>query len=383
MRALIKGRVGVKAVKIVHLLNGTKAGAAEQQFERLLGGLQAQGVTQHVLLTTDDARAERLRAIGVTTREIQFPGRFAFMDRRTINGEIRKFAPNVVLSWSAKMGAMTEPGEHVHLGRMDRAFDASLMSGCDHLVAASQARADKAIAAGWSNGRVHVVPSLIGPEAAAAAGRTAQKAVERKTYFTPTTTQLVFCAAELEADCGVDVLIRAIARLSGFYLWIAGEGPARAALEALAHELGIKPRVRFLGWQDDLKPFLAVSDMMVSPGIQDDTGDMVMEGWSAGVPVIAADSLGPGLLIRQRENGLLVPVGDSINLAEAIKMLSRDAATSQKLGQAGAQAFADSWVMGKIMPRYVELLDKLVAKPPVESAAPSDAPSGTPAGATP
>ena len=211
--------------------------------------------------------------------------------------------------------------------------------------------------------------------------------MERKTYFTPTTTQLVFCAAELEADCGVDVLIRAFARLSGFYLWIAGEGPARAALEALAHELGIKPRVRFLGWQDDLKPFLAVSDMMVSPGIQDDTGDMVMEGWSAGVPVIAADSLGPGLLIRQRENGLLVPVGDPINLAEAIKMLSRDAATCQKLGQAGAQAFADSWVMGKIMPRYIELLDKLVAKPPVETAAPSGAPSGaasgTPADATP
>lgn len=361
--------MGVKALKIVHLLNGARAGVAEQQFERLLGGLQAQGVTQHVLLTTDEMRAERLRGIGVSSREIQFPGRFAFMDRRTINGEIRKFAPQVVLSWSAKMGAMTEPGEHIHLGRMDRAFDASLMSGCDHLVAASQARADKAIAAGWSNGRVHVVPPLVGPDAAAVAGRVAPKAVERKTYFTPTTTQLVFCAAELEPDSGVDVLIRAIARLSGFYLWIAGEGSARAALEALAHELGIKPRVRFLGWQDDLKPFLAVSDMMVSPGIQDDTGDMVMEGWSAGVPVIAADSLGPGLLIRQRENGLLVPVGDPINLAEAIKWLSRDPAAAKKFGQAGAAAFAESWVMSKILPQYVALFDKLAAKPAVVSGA--------------
>src|SRR5262249_38081459 len=152
-------------------------------------------------------------------------------------------------------------------------------------------------------------------DAVAVSGRVSTKRVDRKTYFTPTTTTLVFCAAELEPGSGVDVLIKAVARLSGFYLWIAGDGPARAAFEDLAHELGIKPRVRFLGWQDDLKPLLAVSDMMVCPGSHDDTGDIVTEGWSAGVPVIAADSLGPGLLIRQRENGVLVPVDDPINLA--------------------------------------------------------------------
>ena len=132
-------------------------------------------------------------------------------------------------------------------------------------------------------------------------------------------------------------------------------------LEELAHELGIKPRVRFLGWRDDLKPLLAVSDMMVCPGSQDDTGDMVMEGWSAGVPVIASDSLGPGLLIRQRENGVLVPVDDPVNLAEAIKWLSRDPATAKRLGAAGAQAFAESWVINKILPQYISLFDRLVA----------------------
>ncbi len=350
-------------MKIVHLLNGIRGGAAEQQFERLLGGLQGQGVTQHVLMTTDPARAERLRSFGVTTREIVFPGRFAFMDRRAINGEIRKQAPEVVMSWSPKIGAMMEPGEHTLVGRMDRSFDGSLMASCDHLVAPSQARADRAIAAGWSNGRVHVVPPLVGPEAVAISGRTSTKRVDRKNYYTPTTTKLVFCAAELEQGSGVDVLIKAIARLSGFYLWIAGDGTMRAPLEDLAHELGIKPRVRFLGWQDDLKPLLSVADMMICPGPHDDTGDMVMEGWSAGVPVIAADSLGPGLLIKQRENGVLVPVDDPINLAEAIKWLSRDPAAAKKLGDAGADAFSANWVLNKILPQYVSLFDRLATKP--------------------
>ncbi len=352
-------------MKIVHLLNGTRGGAAEQQFERLLGAMQGQGVTQHVLMTTDAQRAERLRSFGVTTREIVFPGRFAFMDRRTINGEVRKQAPNVVMSWAPKLGAMMEPGEHTLLGRMDRLFDGSLMASCDHLVAPSQARADRAIAAGWSNGRVHVVPPLVGPEAVAISGRTSSKRVDRKNYYTPSTTTLVFCAAELEPECGVDTLIKAISRLSGYYLWIAGDGSSRAALEDLAHELGIKPRVRFLGWQDDLKPLLAVADMMVCPGPHDDTGDAVMEGWSAGVPVIAADSLGPGLLIKQRENGMLVPVDDPINMAEAIKILSRDPATAKKLGEAGASAFGENWVMNKILPQYVSLFDKLATKQPI------------------
>src|SRR6185369_6469584 len=104
------------------------------------------------------------------------------------------------------------------------------------------------------------------PDAITAGRQVARKAVDRKNYYTPSTTKLVLTAAEFDGDCGVDVLIKAIARISGFYLWIAGDGPAREALETHAHELGVKPRVRFLGWQDDLRPFLAVSDMFVSPG---------------------------------------------------------------------------------------------------------------------
>jgi glycosyltransferase involved in cell wall biosynthesis len=352
-------------LKIVHLLSGTRAGATEQQCERLLGGLQGKGVTQHVLMTEDAARAERFRGLGLTAREIQFPGRFAFLDRRTVNGEVRKVAPEVVMSWSPRLGALIERDGHVHVGRVGKSIDAELLAACDHLIAPSQARADKTRAAGWSNERVHVLPPLVGAAAAALCGTASAKPVDRKAYFTPSTTPLVFCAAELDEDCGVDVLIKAVARLSGFYLWIAGDGPARARLEETAHELGIKPRVRFLGWQDDLTPFQAVADMMVSPGVQDDVGAAVLEGWSAGMAVIAADSLGPGLLIRQRETGVLVPVGDAVNLAEAIKWLSRDAEAARALGAAGAAAFAAQWTVEKTLPQYLALFERVCATPAV------------------
>jgi len=338
-------------------------GAGEQQFERLAGALQGSGVAQYALLGPTGHRSERLQSLGIEQRQLEFPGRFKFLDKRTINGEIRRFEPDLIVSWTHGMGQLVDSDVALHLGRINRTFDPTQIGHYDHLLTPSQARADKCMAVGWSPERVHVVPPLLGADAIGVGKHTSVKKVDRRVYFTPSTTTLALTAAEFDADSGIDVLIKAIARLSGFYLWIAGDGPGRAALEDYAHELGVKPRVRFLGWQDDLRPFLAVSDMFVSPGGQDDTGKSMLEAWACGVPVIAADALGPGLLIRQKENGVIVPVGDAINMAEAIKWLSRDPAAARSLGEAGRNAFGENWTMDKVLPKYLSLFEQLAKKP--------------------
>ena len=354
-------------MRILHLAANDGIGLVKQQFERLVGALQARGMDQNALLTLPPAGGAGVRSLGIEERQIEFPGRFRFLDRRAVNGEVRKTAPDIVMSWWPGMGHLVENGGPTHIGRLARNFDIALMTDCEHLLAPCRARADRALAAGWSAGRVHVVPPLVGPDAIAAGQQTLSKVVDRKNYYTPSTTKLVVTAAEFDDDCGVDVLIKAIARLSGFYLWIAGDGPARAYLEEQAHELGVKPRVRFLGWQDDLRPFLAVADMFVSAGAQDDTGEFVLEAWSSGIPVIAADGLGPGLLIGQQENGVLVPVGDAINMAEAVKWLSRDAVAARRLGEAGARAFTENWTLDKVLPQYVALFEQVARHPATAS----------------
>jgi glycosyltransferase involved in cell wall biosynthesis len=89
----------------------------------------------------------------------------------------------------------------------------------------------------------------------------------------------------------------------------------------------------------------------------------MLEAWACGVPVIAADSLGPGLLIRQKENGVLVPVNDAINMADAIKWLSRDVTVARSIGEAGAKAFNENWTMDKVLPKYLSLFEQLAKKP--------------------
>ena len=79
-------------------------------------------------------------------------------------------------------------------------------------------------------------------------------------------------------------------------------------------------------------------------------------------PVIAADSLGPGLLIKHNENGLLVPVGDAVSLAEAIKWVTSDPALVERLRVAGEKAFRDTFAMDKVGPQYLALLKRLTNK---------------------
>jgi glycosyltransferase involved in cell wall biosynthesis len=351
----LAGRRNEEFVKVFHLLSGAPYGGVEQQAERLTAILQHKGDEQRVMLTDNPARAKRLAVAGAITIEMQFPSRFAFLDRRRINGVIRRFDPDVVVSWTPDVAPLVESGRFAHLGRIGAVFDGNAIAKCDHLLAPTQTRADVAIGAGWNPQKVHVLPLLPYPRAT----RPSTPTISRKTFFTPPTARVVVTAMRLTKGCGLEVLLDALSRISGYYVWVLGDGPDRAYLEQQAHEKGVKPRVRFLGWQEDLAPFIAVSDAFVYPARQDDGPDTIAEAWGAGACVIAADSLGPGLIVRSGENGILVPVGDPVSMAEAIKKVCQDQQLAKKLSDGGRAAFAESFSEANIAQRYLDLFKDL------------------------
>ena len=111
------------------------------------------------------------------------------------------------------------------------------------------------------------------------------------------------------------MLLDAVAQVKGRYLWLAGEGPLRRGLERQASSLGIKERVRFLGWRDDAAALLAACDMLVCSSRSEPLGNTIIEAWAARRAVIACAASGPVELIRSGETGLLVPVNDAAKLA--------------------------------------------------------------------
>ena len=163
----------------------------------------------------------------------------------------------------------------------------------------------------------------------------------------------------LHRNKGFDVLLNAVAKVPGAYLWLAGEGEERAALERQAARLGVGNRVRFLGWRRDVAALLAATDVFVCSSRIEPLGNIVIEAWAHGAPVVAAAAEGPRQLLRPGENGLLVPLEDAEALATSILTLLYSPALGDRLAAAGRVAYEEAFTENVVVASYMSLLRKL------------------------
>src|SRR5690606_5635254 len=106
-------------------------------------------------------------------------------------------------------------------------------------------------------------------------------------------------------------------------------GPEEQKLKAAAHELGVADRVRFLGWRDDAPSLYRSADVVVFPSRFEPLGNVVIQAWAHGVPIVAARAAGPGALIRDGGDGFLIEIDDSEALAAKTQQLLVDASLRQ------------------------------------------------------
>ena len=165
----------------------------------------------------------------------------------------------------------------------------------------------------------------------------------------------------LHVNKGFDVLLAALAALPGAWLWLAGEGPLRAALLAAAARLGVASGSRFLGWRDDVGALMAAADVLVCPSRQEPLGNVVIEAWAHRRPVVAAMSDGPAGLITAAKSGLLFPIDDAPALAAALERLIGDAALGARLAEAGHAAYRAEFTEAAVVGRYLALFERLTA----------------------
>jgi glycosyltransferase involved in cell wall biosynthesis len=117
-------------------------------------------------------------------------------------------------------------------------------------------------------------------------------------------------AARLASEKGVCLAIHALRQLHAngvdAAMDIAGDGPDRAGLEALAVTLGVRSRIRFLGLVSDMPAFYRSIDALMHPALQEPLGNVTIEAQAFGVPVIATCVDGMAETIENGETGILV-----------------------------------------------------------------------------
>jgi glycosyltransferase involved in cell wall biosynthesis len=164
-----------------------------------------------------------------------------------------------------------------------------------------------------------------------------------------------------------NILIQAFARLKpGFpnaHLLLVGDGPSRAYLEGLASELGIADAVHFAGYQSEPQRFLKLMNIFALPSSLEGLPLVILEAWSAGLPVVATEVGGVGDLIRHGENGFLIPKGDEAALQAHLTQLLKDPEAGRTIGErAQREAFEQydlSRMAGDYDDNYRELLKKV------------------------
>ena len=158
----------------------------------------------------------------------------------------------------------------------------------------------------------------------------------------------VLYLGRLEPRKDVDTLLRAMALLGAEAppLWIAGEGPLRARLEARCRELGVRS-VQFLGavCEEDKWVRLQQAGCIVAPSRAGESfGIILLEAMVAGTIPIAADNPGYRHVLGGGGESLLFPPGDEKTLAARIRRATGDAAWSQEMQTWGTQRWpAFSW----------------------------------------
>lgn len=103
----------------------------------------------------------------------------------------------------------------------------------------------------------------------------------------------------------------------------------RHELERLADEKGLRDRVHFLGFRDDVPALMKACDVICHTSYREPFGLVIIEGMMAGKPVIASDVSGPREIIRNEVNGFLVPPGDVKALANRLNLLKNAAEVRQ------------------------------------------------------
>jgi len=304
---------------------GAPAGGAELFFERLVVALHDSGEAVLPVIRRDPGRAGRLAAGGRPPVQLRFGGALDLLTRPRIASALREFAPRVVVAWMNRAARQTPRGDWVLAGRLGGYYDLRYYRTCDHLVGNTRGIVDWIRGQGWPSARVHHLPNFA-PDLVGAVPAVLPL---------PPGAPMVLALGRLHRNKAFDILVRALPLLPGVHVVIAGEGPERAALAALAHGLAVQDRLHLLGWRTDQAALLARCDLLACPSRHEPLGNVVIEAFSANRPVVAADAAGPSELIVPGRDGLLVPREDPDALAAAVNAVLADPALAARLARSG------------------------------------------------
>jgi glycosyltransferase involved in cell wall biosynthesis len=339
-------------MRIAQVMAGAPQGGAELFFERMTLALARDGQEVLPLIRNDSGREARLAAAGLVAKTFRFGGKLDFATRPGLRHALRAQKTDVAIAWMSRAANFLPRGDWTNIGRLGGYYDLKYFRACKYLVGNTQGICDYIAGTGFAKTHIKYLPNFVDDFAGA-------EPADRAALAVPEDAKLMLGLGRLHQVKAFDTLIRAVALMPEAYCIIAGEGPERLALTKLIAELGLRERVKLLGWREDTGALLKAADLFVSSSRHEPLGNMVLESFSAQTPVLATRAEGPTEIIRHGEDGFLVPIDDPAAMAGAAQNILNDVRLRIKISLRARQRFMEEFSEKTVVAAWMDFLTKV------------------------
>jgi glycosyltransferase involved in cell wall biosynthesis len=160
---------------------------------------------------------------------------------------------------------------------------------------------------------------------------------------------IIGLVGRLSEEKGHQVLLSAVPRVLRYFpstqFLFVGDGPLRRDLEQQIEQVGLTSSVRLVGFVDNVRKAMCLSDLMVQPSLSESLPLSILEAMAQGKAVVATDVGSIREAVVAGETGLLVPPQDPEALAEAMIVMLGDPSRRIAMGEHGAQLVQDRFSM--------------------------------------
>ena len=171
-------------------------------------------------------------------------------------------------------------------------------------------------------------------------------------------------ASRVTVRKGIRYLIEAVAKISFRYpeicLKVMGDGNDKKNMEAFAQELKMEKHIEFLGRipREETGPYYQEASAFVLPSLNEGMSNAMLEALASGLPLIATDTGGSKELIKEGENGFVVKMKDSADIALKIEKLINNPELVRSMGEKSRErALEMSW--NNVAGSYYKLYKKV------------------------
>jgi glycosyltransferase involved in cell wall biosynthesis len=365
---LREARTGSRRIRVIEVIATLDAAGAEREVALLATRLDRARFDVRVLALTRGGPLEaNLRAAGVPVDVLGKRWKLSPAAVLGLAHRLRRARPDIVhthlftANAYGRVAALlagapavvatehaTDPGKR----RWHEAIDRALARRSAAVVCVSEAVRAAYARRGIPAAKLRVIPNGVDAEAIARAAEGLAPAPD-----------LVATASRLDPAKDVPTLVRAIAILrargAAARLAIAGEGPARAAIEAEIARAGLGDAVRLLGFRPDVPRVIAGASVFATASRTEGFGLAAAEAMAVGRPVVASRVEGLAEVVEDGRTGLLVPSGNAEAFALAIGALLADPARARAMGEAGRARVCERFPADRMVREWAALFDAL------------------------